>query len=143
QQAGFLESTLRRHNSWSTQAPPLWRDRAARQAGEAKLQCPPLGDLEPILRPYQKQGVAWLEFLRANNFGGILADEMGLGKTVQTLALLRHVRQTQPQTSPSLIVCPTSLVFNWVAEAKRFTPSLNVLALHGPERQGRFSEIAN
>ena len=70
------------------QAPPAWRERAARQSGEAKLECPPLGELEKVLRPYQKQGVAWLHFLRENGFGGILADEMGLGKTLQTLAFL-------------------------------------------------------
>src|ERR1035437_5259423 len=75
-QAGFLEATLRQHADWRVQAPTAWRDRAAKQSGEAKLECPPLGDLETVLRPYQKQGVAWLHFLRANGFGGILADEI-------------------------------------------------------------------
>ena len=88
-QAGFLEATLRQHTDWKVQAPAAWRDRAAKQSGEAKLECPPLGDLETVLRPYQKQGVAWLHFLRENGFGGILADEMGLGKTLQTLAFLK------------------------------------------------------
>ncbi len=142
QQAGFLEATLKRHTDWKVQAPAAWRDRAAKQSGEAKLECPPLGDLETVLRPYQKQGVAWLHFLRENGFGGILADEMGLGKTLQTLAFLRFVRQTKSVNAPALIVCPTSLVFNWVAEAKKFTPDLKVLALHGPDRHARFGEIA-
>lgn len=142
QQAGFLESALRQHTDWKVQAPAAWRDRAAKQSGEAKLECPPLGDLEQVLRPYQKQGVAWLHFLRENGFGGILADEMGLGKTLQTLAFLRFIRQEQSVTAPALIVCPTSLVFNWVAEAKKFTPGLKVLALHGPDRHGRFDQIA-
>ncbi len=141
-QAGFLESALRQHTDWKVQAPSAWRDRAAKQSGEAKLECPPLGDLEPVLRPYQKQGVAWLHFLRENGFGGILADEMGLGKTLQTLAFLRFIRQAQSVTAPALIVCPTSLVFNWVAEAKKFTPDLKVLALHGPDRHPRFDQIA-
>ena len=79
-QAGFLEATLRQHSDWRVQAPTAWRDRAAKQSGEATLECPPLGNLENVLRPYQKQGVAWLRFLRENGFGGILADEMGLGK---------------------------------------------------------------
>jgi len=140
-QAGFLEATLRQHADWRVQAPPAWRERAARQSGEAKLECPPLGDLEQVLRPYQKQGVAWLQFLRENGFGGILADEMGLGKTLQTLALLQFVRQTEPTTGPMLVVCPTSLVFNWAAEAKKFTPELKVLALHGPDRHARFDQI--
>ena len=142
QQAGFLEATLRQHADWKVQAPAMWRERAAKQSGEAKLECPPLGDLEPVLRPYQKQGVAWLHFLRTNGFSGILADEMGLGKTLQTLAFQRFIRQTQPRIAPMLIVGPTSLVFNWLAEAKKFTPELKILALHGPERHARFDDIA-
>jgi len=146
-QAGFLETTLREHTDWKVQAPTAWRDRAAKQSGETKLECPPLGDLESVLRPYQKQGVAWLSFLRENGFGGILADEMGLGKTLQALAFLNSMRtaNTHPPSSilhPHLVVCPTSLVFNWVAEAKKFTPELKVLALHGPDRHPRFDEIA-
>jgi superfamily II DNA or RNA helicase len=159
QQAGFLEGTLRQHTDWRVQAPSAWRERAARQSGEAKLECPPLGDLETVLRPYQKQGVAWLGFLRENGFGGILADEMGLGKTLQTLAFLKSLRNAEcgmrgdepqgapaanPQSAirnPHLIVCPTSLVFNWVAEARKFTPELKVLALHGPDRHTRFEQI--
>jgi superfamily II DNA or RNA helicase len=154
-QAGFLESTLQQRAGWKVQAPAAWRDRAARQSGEAKLECPPLGELENVLRPYQKHGVAWLGFLRENGFGGILADEMGLGKTLQTLAFLRSRRReeadtvgdrndrllTSAATMPSLVVCPTSLVFNWVAEAKKFTPNLRVLALHGPDRHRLFEPI--
>jgi superfamily II DNA or RNA helicase len=161
-QAGFLEATLRQHDDWKVQAPTTWRERAAKQSDEAKLECPPLGDLENVLRPYQKQGVAWLQFLRENGFGGILADEMGLGKTLQTLAFLRLCRSrhdeaqnkisaetgknqslvTSAATKPHLIVCPTSLVFNWMAEVKKFTPALKILALHGPDRHARFGEIA-
>jgi SNF2 family DNA or RNA helicase len=139
-QAGFLEATLRQHGDWKVQAPAAWRDRAAKQSGEAKLECPPLGELENVLRPYQKQGVAWLGFLRENGFGGILADEMGLGKTLQALAFLNSLGKAKSQ--PHLIVCPTSLVFNWVAEAKKFTPELKVLALSGPDRQALFDQIA-
>jgi superfamily II DNA or RNA helicase len=141
-QAGFLEATLRQHADWKVQAPSSWRDRAAKQSGTAKLECPPLGNLENVLRPYQKHGAAWLDFLRVNGFGGILADEMGLGKTLQALAYLRFLRQTQPGLLPMLVICPTSLVFNWVAEAQKFTPELKVLALHGPDRHARFGEIA-
>ena len=140
-QAAFLESTLQQHGNWRVEAPTTWRERAARQSGEARLECPPLGNLESILRPYQKQGVAWLQFLRENGFGGILADEMGLGKTLQTLALFRHIRQSQPGGMPMLIVCPTSLVFNWVAETAKFTPTVKILALHGPDQHSRFEEI--
>jgi superfamily II DNA or RNA helicase len=142
-QAGFLEATLRQHSGWKVQAPSAWRDRASGQSGEAQLACPPLGDLETVLRPYQKQGVAWLCFLRANGFGGILADEMGLGKTLQTLAFLRHCRSgTSSERKPCLIVCPTSLVYNWLAEVKKFTPTLKALALQGPDRHGLFDRVA-
>ncbi|HSU57164.1 MAG TPA: SNF2-related protein, partial [Candidatus Dormibacteraeota bacterium] len=141
-QAGFLEATLRQHSGWKIQAPAAWRERAAKQSGEAQLSCPPLGNLESVLRPYQKQGVAWLHFLRENGFAGILADEMGLGKTLQTLAFLRSVRQSQKAAGPMLVVCPTSLVFNWMAEAKKFTPELKVLVLQGPERHTAFAEIS-
>jgi len=152
-QAGFLAATLQQHAGWQVQAPAAWRERVASQCGEVKPACPPLGALETVLRPYQKQGVAWLLFLRENGFGGILADEMGLGKTLQTLALL-HLCQPRPEAAPShpgavappaakphLIVCPTSLVYNWLAEAKKFTPELKVLALHGPDRHARYAEI--
>ena len=138
-QAGFLEATLKQHTAWKVEAPTAWRDRAAKQSGEAKLECPPLGDLENVLRPYQKHGVAWLHFLRTNGFGGILADEMGLGKTLQTLAFLRSLPKG---LNLHLIVCPTTLVFNWLAEIKTFTPELKALALHGPDRHARFGEIA-
>ena len=139
-QAGFLDATLRQQPGWQVQAPPAWRERAARQSGQAKLDCPPLGPLEEVLRPYQRQGVAWLQFLRENMFGGILADEMGLGKTLQTLAFLAAPCHTNRQLSgPALIVCPTSLVFNWLAEAKKFTPGLKVarVARRGPARAVR------
>ncbi len=147
-QAGFLEATLKQHSDWKVAAPTAWRDRAAKQSGEAQLDCPPLGELEKVLRPYQKQGVAWLRFLRANGFGGILADEMGLGKTLQTLAYFNSLQNSritnhESGSAPHLIVCPTSLVFNWVAEVKKFTPELKILALHGTERHKLFSEIKN
>ncbi|MGC9942808.1 MAG: SNF2-related protein [Verrucomicrobiota bacterium] len=144
-QAGFLEATLRQHGDWKIHAPTAWRERAAKQSGETRLECPPLGALENVLRPYQKLGVAWLHFLRANGFGGILADEMGLGKTLQTLAFLNSLRNEgprPPEATPHLIVCPTSLVFNWLAEAKKFLPHLKVLALQGPDRHAKFSDIA-
>jgi superfamily II DNA or RNA helicase len=138
-QAGFLDSTLRQQG-WKAQAPSDWRAKATQQSGDAKLECPPLGDLENVLRPYQKHGVAWLHFLRQNNFGGILADEMGLGKTLQALAFLQSLKTGE--RVPSLVICPTSLVFNWVNEAAKFTPNLKVLALHGPARHAEFSKIA-
>ena len=94
------------------------------------------------LRPYQAQGVAWLQFLRGAGLGGVLADDMGLGKTVQTLAHLAIEQAAGRLDRPALIVCPTSLVPNWLREAARFAPGLRVLPLHGPTRKARFGEIA-
>ncbi|WP_149536206.1 DEAD/DEAH box helicase [Siccirubricoccus phaeus] len=93
------------------------------------------------LRPYQAQGVAWLQFLREAGFGGVLADDMGLGKTVQTLAHLAVEQAAGRLDRPALIVCPTSLIPNWLMEAARFAPMLRVLPLHGAGRKARFAEI--
>ena len=93
------------------------------------------------LRDYQKEGLAWLQFLREQKLSGILADDMGLGKTAQTLAHLLLEKEGGRLDRPALIVLPTSLIFNWKHEAARFAPGLKVLSLHGPERKSRFAEI--
>ena len=93
------------------------------------------------LRPYQAQGLDWLQFLRGAELGGVLADDMGLGKTVQTLAHLAIEQAEGRLDRPSLIVCPTSVVPNWTMEAARFAPSLRLLTLHGPARKEKFGEI--
>jgi ERCC4-related helicase len=101
---------------------------------------PPKG-LHTQLRDYQLFGLSWLHFLRSCQFNGVLADDMGLGKTVQTLALLQAEKESGRLTKASLIIAPTSLVGNWQAEAKRFTPELRVLVYHGIERhQDRFED---
>ena len=82
------------------------------------------------LRPYQRRGLAWLNFMRAHGLGACLADDMGLGKTVQTIGLLLHARAERP----TLLVCPTSVLGNWVRELERFGPGLRVLVHHGHER---------
>ena len=82
-----------------------------------------------ILRPYQKAGYNWFHFLRKYNFGGCLADDMGLGKTVQTLALLQKIKEENQESgihATSLIIMPTSLVYNWMNEAKKFAPKLKI-----------------
>ncbi len=81
--------------------------------------------LQATLRPYQLQGVAWLQFLQRTGMGGVLADDMGLGKTLQTLCVLGK---------GALVVCPTSVLPNWQAELQRFRPSLKVATYHGPNR---------
>ncbi|MBB6558467.1 superfamily II DNA or RNA helicase [Acidovorax soli] len=99
--------------------------------------------LQVQLRPYQREGLAWLQYLRAQGLGGILADDMGLGKTAQALAHILVEKEAGRLTRPALVVLPTSLLFNWQAEARRMAPGLRVLALHGPERGKAFAEIAD
>ncbi len=85
------------------------------------------------LRPYQHAGYNWLNFLNSYKFGGCLADDMGLGKTVQTLAMLQGMKEAGEET-PSLLIMPTSLIYNWEMEAKKFTPGLKVYNYTGSNR---------
>lgn len=85
------------------------------------------------LRPYQKAGYDWINFLNSYRFGGCLADDMGLGKTVTTLAMLQYQKE-KGANRPSLLVMPTSLLYNWQLEARRFTPQLRVLVYTGTYR---------
>jgi superfamily II DNA or RNA helicase len=93
------------------------------------------------LRPYQREGLAWLGFLAEAGLGGILADDMGLGKTVQVLAHLLAEKQHGRLRQPALVIAPTSLVGTWRSEAARFAPALSVLVVHGPERAGLHAEV--
>lgn len=86
------------------------------------------------LRPYQKAGYDWLSFLNAYKFGGCLADDMGLGKTVQTLALLQAEKNKEVPNA-TLLIMPTSLIYNWKRESKKFTPKLKVYDYTGTNRQ--------
>ena len=96
------------------------------------------------LRPYQKAGYDWMNFLRQYRFGGCLADDMGLGKTVMTLAMLQGRKEARvaaqdsadkgPENRPSLLVMPTSLLYNWELEARKFTPGLRVMVYTGTYR---------
>ncbi len=91
-------------------------------------------NFQGALRPYQSRGLDWFYFLKEFRFGGCLADDMGLGKTVQTLALLQNEKRLGANL-PSLIVCPTSVLFNWENEFKRFTPDLKIVAHTGLARR--------
>jgi superfamily II DNA or RNA helicase len=86
------------------------------------------------LRPYQQQGVNWLQFLREYHLDGILADDMGLGKTLQTLAHIQIEKDAGRLTQPALIIAPVSLMGNWRREAERFCPDLRCLVIHGKDR---------
>jgi len=109
-------------------------------AGAPAPVAPPTG-LALQLRPYQLRGLAWLQHLRAQGLAGILADDMGLGKTAQTLAHLLVEKQAGRLDRPALAVLPSSLLFNWRAEAARIAPGLRVLVLQGPERARHFAQL--
>jgi superfamily II DNA or RNA helicase len=93
------------------------------------------------LRPYQQQGVNWLQHLRENDLGGLLADDMGLGKTAQTIAHIVIEQDSGRLDRPALVVVPTSLVPNWTAELTRFAPHLRVVVLHGLDRHARRRDL--
>ncbi|TVP75663.1 MAG: DEAD/DEAH box helicase [Puniceicoccaceae bacterium] len=123
------------------QPPQAWqsRSRALKQVGALEA-APVRPGFDAILRTYQRIGVAWLWHLYRHQLGGILADEMGLGKTLQALALVECIRSSDTKLSagqslkPALVVCPASLVENWLRECKRFTPGLQAIKHHGPGR---------
>jgi superfamily II DNA or RNA helicase len=112
-----------------------------RQAGSPPPVPAPPG-LGLTLRPYQLQGLAWLQHLREHDLAGILADDMGLGKTAQVLAHLLVELQAGRLDRPALLVLPTSLVANWQSEAARHAPALRVLTLQGPRRKADFARLA-
>lgn len=89
--------------------------------------------LQHILRPYQESGFHWLNYLNEVKWGGILADDMGLGKTVQALSFLHHLKQENGKLK-ALVVCPTTLMYNWENEIKKFTPTLTNYIHHGGSR---------
>lgn len=92
------------------------------------------GNFRGTLRDYQRVGFNWLSFMREYGLGGILADDMGLGKTIQALVLLLSHHKNGQQRLPSLVVAPTSVVYNWMTEAQRFTPTLSTDLFLGRER---------
>jgi non-specific serine/threonine protein kinase len=100
----------------------------------------PPAHLQPILRPYQSFGFQWLNYLSEVNWGGILADDMGLGKTVQALSFLQYYIETHGKLN-ALVVCPTTLMFNWENEIKKFTPILTYHIHHGGDRSREKEKI--
>jgi superfamily II DNA or RNA helicase len=120
------------------------RDLGNRLRDFTKIELVPLPQgLQSELRPYQLQGLSWLQFLREQNLNGILADDMGLGKTIQTLSHILHEKESGRMTHPVLVIAPTSLMTNWRNEAHKFAPSLKVLVLQGYERKESFDQIPN
>lgn len=93
------------------------------------------------LRPYQLQGVSWMQHLREHGFGAFLADDMGLGKTAQTIAHITIEHEQGRLDRPALIVVPTSLVTNWIDELTKFAPHLRTAVLHGLDRHAKRNEL--
>jgi superfamily II DNA or RNA helicase len=127
-QAG-LWAELERIGVVSGQA-AAWQE-SVRSLGRATevVEHPAPEGLHATVRPYQLAGFNWLAALYTYRLGGVLADDMGLGKTLQALALICHVRERGLTRAPFLVVAPTSVVFNWAAEAARFAPGLTVAAV--------------
>jgi len=127
----------------------VWRGNAALfEHGRSLASGPPaapapMRGLTVGLRPYQAEGVAWLQHLRSHEAGGILADDMGLGKTLQTIAHLLIEKEAGRMTLPSLIVVPKSLAGNWERELGRFAPAIRVIMLTGSRRADRMRDLAN
>ena len=100
----------------------------------------PPAELVSILRPYQTSGFHWLNYLNEVGWGGILADDMGLGKTVQALSMLKHYKEENKELK-ALVICPTTLIYNWENEIKKFTPQLTYRIHHGSMRTRNVNEL--
>jgi len=139
--AMYLDSFLREAN-----LPGVHRNKAFKQLVQSILE-PQDGEfkipvsLEHVLRDYQKTGFKWLKTLASFGLGGILADDMGLGKTLQVLSFI--LSEKPKGLGPALVIAPTSLLYNWQEEAKKFTPSLRVLVVEGTpqERHTQLSDM--
>lgn len=94
------------------------------------------------LRPYQQAGFQWMSFLSEIGWGGILADDMGLGKTLQTLTFLQHYQNENPKAL-FLVACPTTLIYNWENEIKKFTPDITYQIHHGPQRRNKMEDFGD
>jgi superfamily II DNA or RNA helicase len=114
-------------------------DRGRALAG-APAAAPVPGGLRATLRPYQEDGLRWLQHLRAHGAGGVLADDMGLGKTLQTIAHLVVEKEAGRLDAPALIVAPTSVVGNWRRELGRFAPHLRVQLVRGAGRRFQWAQ---
>ena len=117
-----------------------WQRNLARlRSARPPTEVAPPDMLRAHLRPYQLDGLNWLSFLWDNGFGGILADDMGLGKTLQTLALIGRIREAGESSKPFLVIAPTTVIANWLAECEKFTPDLTAIAVTASEAKSRGS----
>jgi superfamily II DNA or RNA helicase len=130
--------------TWSGEASERARKRAMSQAPtRAPKDIAPPSGLMAQLRPYQVEGLAWLQHLRKSEVGGILADDMGLGKTLQTISHLAKEKEEGRLAKPALIVAPTSLLANWQREIGKFAPHLRVVRISGKDRALQYADIVD
>jgi len=142
-QAGRLEELVEAlPGDGALEAPEALRGFTARlrDAAERASDAIPAG-LTVELRPYQREGLRWLNALAEAGVGGVLADDMGLGKTLQLITHLLALKERGALNQPALVVVPTSLIPNWQAEIARFAPALKVLTLHGPQRADAHAQL--
>ncbi|TGE39043.1 helicase [Desulfosporosinus fructosivorans] len=131
--AMYIDSFLRQAD-----LPGVHRNKAFKQLVQSILE-PQDGEfeipaeLQSVLRDYQKTGFKWLKTLASYGLGGILADDMGLGKTIQVLSFI--LSEKPNSHGPALVIAPTSLIYNWQEEAKKFTPTLQVLVVEGTPQE--------
>ncbi|MBT5062434.1 MAG: DEAD/DEAH box helicase [Verrucomicrobia bacterium] len=142
-QSAFLEETFEK-SDWKVQrSQGSERHPTVSSVDLIKSFKSSLPELADKMRPYQWHGVAWMQDLFQRKFAGILADEMGLGKTLQILTWINWRKKQGTTMPPVLVICPSSLVFNWMEEATRWTPGLRTLPLEGSHRAKHFKEIGS
>ncbi|MCL2059221.1 MAG: DEAD/DEAH box helicase [Oscillospiraceae bacterium] len=142
----YLDSFLRNSELRNITRDRILREFISALSEPAESEYAPPGSVGPVLREYQRTGFKWLKALAAYSLGGVLADDMGLGKTLQVLVLLLSAKEERegagvggsapslivaPGATTSLIVAPTSLIYNWCAEIRKFTPELSYIAIYG------------
>lgn len=142
----YLDSLIK-NNSWvEAQREENFKDmiRNIKESDETNYEIP--SELNHIMRNYQKTGYKWLKSLSIYSLGGILADDMGLGKTLQIISLLLSEKNMNDiDKKPSIVVCPTSLVYNWKSEIEKFSPNITTLIISGvaTQREELISSINN
>ncbi len=129
-EAFYLEDCLQELDSIPFQRDSLYREMVQRLRAPQDLELAPPSSLKDVLRQYQKTGFQWLKTLSWYGLGGILADDMGLGKTLQMLALILSAKEEKGRI-PSLVIAPTSLIYNWQAEVEKFAPALKTQVISG------------
>ncbi|MBQ7515273.1 MAG: SNF2 helicase associated domain-containing protein [Schwartzia sp.] len=134
-QALYIDALAREESGLTIESSRDFRDLVRDIAKPDAMDWTPPAEVAPVLRGYQATGFAWLMSLAAHGLGGILADDMGLGKTLQVIAFILARREESPL--PTLVITPTSLMYNWLDEIQRFAPVLRATAVAGTKAERR------